>query len=118
MTEIDQLKVIKDKENENKKTLQDLKDRLEMEWKKKIEDCNEVYKNTKNEIINQYNSNMEEIKNEENKKLMDVTERERAKAEIMKLNMSRKEIEEYTYKLLMSHIKEWIQCLNQRKWLK
>ena len=106
MTEIDQLKVIKDKENENRKALQDLKARLEMELKEKMEDCNETYKNMKNETINQYNNSMEEIKEEENKKLMDITEREQAKAEIMKLNLSRKEIEEYTYKLLMSYIKE------------
>jgi V/A-type H+-transporting ATPase subunit G/H len=106
MTEIDQLKVIKDKENENKKTLQDLKERLEKELKEKTNNCSERYEDIKNQIINNYNKEIEEIKNDENKKLMDVTEKEKARSDVMNLDLSRKEIEDYVYDVLISYIKE------------
>jgi len=106
MTEIDQLKVIKDKEDENKKALQDLKDRLEKELKEKIEDCNERYKSMENQIINEYNNNIEETKKEEEKKLLDATEKETARSEAIKFTLSRKEIEDYVYNELISYIKE------------
>ncbi|WP_061951350.1 hypothetical protein [Acidiplasma cupricumulans] len=59
-----------------------------------------------NEIINNYNKAMQEIKDEEKKKLADATDRVKAKSEVMKLDLSNKEIEDYVFKKLVDYIKE------------
>ncbi len=105
MTEIDELKVIKNKEDEKKKQIADLMAEMEKELADKTVECSERLKSVENQIINDYNTGIEEIKESENKKLVDSLETVRARAEVTKIDLKWKEMEEYTHNLIINYIK-------------
>ncbi len=106
MTEIDELNVIKNKEEENKKAIEDLKKSRENELSEASRLCSEKFENTKNQIINKYNSDIESVKDDEKKKLADAIDKTTAKSQVITLDLSNREIEDYAYKILIKRIKE------------
>ncbi|MCL4453638.1 hypothetical protein [Ferroplasma sp.] len=106
MTEIDELKVIRDRENAKKKAIQDLKDEMEKQLAEKIAECNEKSKNVENQIINDYNKGLEEIKDAENKKMIDALDTQRARAQVMKIDLKEREMEEKVYETILKYIKK------------
>ncbi len=106
MTEIDELNVIKNKEDENKKAIEDLKKSRENELSEAVRQCSEKFENTNYQIINKYNSDIESVKESEKKKLADAIDKTNAKSQVITLDLSLGEIEKYAYKILNKHIKE------------
>ncbi len=104
MTEIDELKVIRDKEDAKKKSIQDMKDEMEKQLADKIKQCNETSKNVENQIINDYNKNLEEIKESEDKKMVDALDTQRARAQVMKLDLKERAMEEKVYDIILKYI--------------
>ncbi len=104
MTEIDELKVIRDKEDAKKKAIQDLKDEMEKQLADKIKECNEKSKNVENQIINDYNKSLEEIKESEDKKMVDALDTQRARAQVMKLDLKERAMEEKVYDIILKYI--------------
>ena len=104
MTEIDELKVIRDKEDAKKKAIQDLKDEMEKQLADKIKQCNEKSKNVENQIINDYNKSLEEIKELEDKKMIDALDTQRARAQVMKLDLKERAMEEKVCDIIMKYI--------------
>jgi vacuolar-type H+-ATPase subunit H len=106
MTEIDELKVIRDRENAKKKAIQDLKDEMERQLAEKIKECDEKSKNVENQIINDYNKGLEEIKEAENKKMIDALDTQKARAQVMKVDLKEREMEEMVYETILKYIKQ------------
>ena len=106
MTEIDELKVIKDREDAKNKAIQALKDDMEKQLAEKIKECNEKSKNVENQIINDYNKGIEEIKESENKKMIDTLDTQKARAQVLKIDLKEREIEEKTYEIILKYIKK------------
>lgn len=104
MTETDELKVIRDKEDTKKKAIQDLKDEMERLLADKIQQCNEKSKNVENQIINDYNKSLEEIKESEEKKMVDALDTQRARAQVMKLDLKERAMEEKVYDIILKYI--------------
>ncbi|MEM0140112.1 MAG: hypothetical protein QXZ44_05830 [Ferroplasma sp.] len=105
MTEIDELKVIKAKEDEKAKELSDLRARKEKELAEKRVECSERAKSIENQIINDYNKGIEDIKETENKKLVDALDTQKARAEVMKIDLKWNAMEEYAHNLILNYIK-------------
>lgn len=106
MTEIDELKVIKSKEETKKQSVVDLKKEMEKQLNKKITECNEKVKNIENQIINDYNKGIEEIKESESKKMTDALDTQRARSQVMKVDVKNRELEEKVYKMIIDYIKK------------
>ena len=106
MTEIDELKVIKSKEETKKQSVADLKREMERQLNEKITECNEKVKNIENQIINDYNKGIEEIKESESKKMTDALDTQRARSQEMKVDVKNRELEEKVYKMIIDYIKK------------
>ncbi|HII82283.1 MAG TPA: hypothetical protein HA269_03205 [Ferroplasma sp.] len=106
MTEIDELKVIKSKEEAKKQSVVNLKTEMEKQLNKKITECNEKVKNIENQIINDYNKEIEEIKESESKKMTDALDTQRARSQVMKVDVKNRELEEKVYKMIIDYIKK------------
>ncbi|WP_337861005.1 hypothetical protein [Ferroplasma sp.] len=106
MTEIDQLKVIKSKEEAKKQAISDLKVDMEKQLKDKVEECNEKAASIENQIINDYNKGIEEIKESESKKMADTLDTQKAKANVMKLDIPDRKLDEKVYNMIIDYIKK------------
>lgn len=104
MTEIDELKVIKSKEEAKKRSIAELKEEMEKQLNQQITECNEKAKNLENQIINDYNKAIEEIKESESRKMADALDTQRARSNVMKVDISNRKLEEKVYNLIQKYI--------------
>ncbi len=106
MTEIDELKVIKSKEEEKKRSIAELKEDMEKQLSQQLAECNEKAKNIENQIINDYNKGIEEIKESENKKMADALDTQKARSNVMKVDIPNRKLEEKVYDLIQEYIQK------------
>jgi vacuolar-type H+-ATPase subunit H len=106
MTEIDQLKVIKSKEDEKKKAISELTEEMEKQLQKKKQECAEKVENIENQIINDYNKGIDEIKESESNKMADILETQKAKAAVMDIRIPDKTLHEKVYNMIIDYIKK------------
>jgi len=104
MTEIDELKVIKNKEEAKKRSLAELKEEMEKQLNQQLTECSERAKNIENQIINDYNKAIEEIKESESRKMADALDTQRARSNVMKVDASNRKLEEKVYNLIQEYI--------------
>ncbi len=106
MTEIDELKVIKSKEESKKRSIAELKEEMEKQLKEQTTECNERAQNIENQIINDYNKGIEEIKESEGKKLSDALDTQKARSKVLKVDINSRKMEENIYNLILEYIKK------------
>jgi V/A-type H+-transporting ATPase subunit G/H len=106
MTEIDELKVIKSKEEAKKQAVKELKVEMEKRLNENVSRCNETAKNIENQIVNDYNKGIEEIKESEGKKMTDALDTQKARVQVMKVDIKDRELQEKIYSMIIKYIKK------------
>ncbi|SMD30621.1 hypothetical protein [Picrophilus oshimae] len=106
MTELDELKVIKDKEESIKKEIENIIKEKENEIKEIKSEYEEKAKSTEEESLNMYNAAIMEARAEEEKRYVELINKAKAEADLMKLKLSEDEIREFVINRVIEYLKE------------